>query len=162
MERNRFCIAKARLAMSWRREALSGARARQKKCYTKRIWDGKVGVNTLAQSEMKKRGKWHGRTKKIQLKGVSYELYDHLKMQMIHEDQIKLPHKWWRATKITNGDLSNENKRIRHDSEMMREITEPAVKKLRSFLGSHFMLVNTDPVLTMKHAQRRRAGDLRG
>ena len=110
------------------------------RCYTKRIWDFLASVRDDSRKVLSSGGTWNGRTKSHSHVGANIELFDYVMRRLesypIEDGEIiKFEHNGTRPTKRQNPDLSNENKRVREDSVVLRAIDEPAIKRMRSAVG---------------------------
>ena len=61
-----------------------------------------------------------------------------------------------KAQKVLNPDLSNENKRVRQHSHLVRALEEPLLKRFKGALGTTFGVANPTPVPTLKDIDARK------
>ena len=64
---------------------------------------------------------------------------------------------WLKPQKVLNPDLSNEHKRLRQKSHMVRALDEPSMKRFKAALGTNFGVANPTPVPKLKDIDEGRA-----
>ena len=124
--------------------------------YSKRMWDAQVAIREESKKALSSRGQWDGRTKHLHLKGFNVEVYMHLHSIITEGFNGELIEKkdkgtgWAKPQKVMNPDLSNEHKRLKQKSRMVRALDEPSMKRFKGALGTTFAVANPTPVPKLK------------
>ncbi|KAL3926662.1 MAG: hypothetical protein SGARI_005535 [Bacillariaceae sp.] len=120
------------------------------------MWDAVVAIRDESRKALSAKGQWDGRTKHIHLKGLNVEVFRCLHSTITDGLDGELIEKkdkgsgWLKPQKVLNCDLSNEHKRVRQKSHMIRALDEPSLKRFKLALGTTFGVANPTPVPKLK------------
>ena len=115
---NRRCVVQANGFTSFYNEC----------SFSKRIWDMIVSIQLENRKKLGCGGTFNGRTKYDHHYGFNKELFYYCQLSLKLE---LLQHTGTKSMKVTNPDLSNENKRYREKTSTLRAVDQPEIHRPR-------------------------------